>query len=252
MKKLFKGFIMALSMFTIIPTPYIEWDDDGAKNMMKFYPIIGGIVGVIWSMIYYLMSNLNISMVLKSTIIMMVPFIVTGMLHLDGFMDVCDAILSRRDREEKLRILKDSTIGAFAVISLLILFFLQFGSIHSIIEKSIPFYMLILIPIISRSIVAYFLLSRTTIKESTLGTYFKKGTNITDIAIMIISLILMAINSFMLLNYYGLVLVLSMILGVIWAVEKCKKEFGGISGDVAGFALVVGELIGILTLGIIL
>ena len=252
MKKLFKGFIMALSMFTIIPTPYIEWDDDGAKNMMKFYPIIGGIVGVIWSMIYYLMSNLNISMVLKSTIIMMVPFIVTGMLHLDGFMDVCDAILSRRDREEKLRILKDSTIGAFAVISLLILFFLQFGSIHSIIEKSIPFYMLILIPIISRSIVAYFLLSRTTIKESTLGTYFKKGTNITDIAIMIISLILMAIISFMLLNYYGLVLVLSMILGVIWAVEKCKKEFGGISGDVAGFALVVGELIGILTLGIIL
>ena len=252
MKKLFKGFIMALSMFTIIPTPYIEWDDDGAKNMMKFYPIIGGIVGVIWSMIYYLMSNLNISMVLKSTIIMMVPFIVTGMLHLDGFMDVCDAILSRRDREEKLRILKDSTIGAFAVISLLILFFLQFGSIHSIIEQSIPFYMLILIPIISRSIVAYFLLSRTTIKESTLGTYFKKGTNITDIAIMIISLILMAINSFMLLNYYGLVLVLSMILGVIWAVEKCKKEFGGISGDVAGFALVVGELIGILTLGIIL
>lgn len=252
MKKLFKGFIMALSMFTIIPTPYIEWDDDGAKNMMKFYPIIGGIVGVIWSMIYYLMSTLNVSMVLKSIVIMMVPFIVTGMLHLDGFMDVCDAILSRRDREEKLRILKDSTIGAFAVISLLILFFLQFGSIHSIIEKNIPFYMLIIIPIISRIIVAYFLLSRTTIKESTLGTYFKKGTNITDIAIMIVSLIVMVIISFVLLEYYGLVLVLSILLAVTWAVEKCKKEFGGISGDVAGFALVVGELIGILTLGIIL
>jgi adenosylcobinamide-GDP ribazoletransferase len=252
MKKLFKGFIMALSMFTIIPTPYIEWDDDGAKNMMKFYPIIGGIVGVIWSVIYYLINFLRVSIVLKSTIIMMVPFIVTGMLHLDGFMDVCDAILSRRDREEKLRILKDSTIGAFAVISLLILFFLQFGSIHSIIEKNISFYMLILIPIISRSIVAYFLLSRTTIKESTLGTYFKKGTNIADISIMIVSLILMTIISLMLLNYYGLILVLSIILGVTWAVEKCKKEFGGISGDVAGFALVVGELIGILTLGVIL
>lgn len=53
--------------------------------------------------------------------------IITGMLHLDGFMDVCDAILSRRSKEEKLRILKDSATGAFAVIPLVILFFLQFG-----------------------------------------------------------------------------------------------------------------------------
>ena len=47
---------MALSMFTILPTPYIKWDDDGVKNMMKFYPIIGLIVGSIWSIVYYLIS----------------------------------------------------------------------------------------------------------------------------------------------------------------------------------------------------
>ena len=243
---------MALSMFTVIPTPYIEWDDDGARNMMKFYPIIGLIVGIIWSIIYYLINILNISIILKSVVIMIVPFCVTGMLHLDGFMDVCDAILSRRDKEEKLRILKDSTIGAFSVISLLILFFLQFGGIYSVLEKNIPFYIIILIPIVSRSVVAYFLLSRATIKESTLGSYFKKGTNIHDKIIMIVSLLIMYIISFVLLNNYGILLVSLITLGIIWAVEKCKKEFGGISGDVAGFALVVGEVIGILTLGVIL
>ena len=174
------------------------------------------------------------------------------MLHLDGFMDVCDAILSRRDKEEKLRILKDSTIGAFAVVSLMILFFLQFGGIYSVLEKNIPFYIIILIPIVSRSVVAYFLLSRTTIKESTLGTYFKKGTNIQDKIIMIVSITVMIIISFILLRFYGIVLVLLIALGIGWAVEKCKKEFGGISGDVAGFALVVGEVIGILSLGIML
>lgn len=118
---------MALSMFTILPTPYVEWDDDGVKNMMKFYPLIGLIIGVLWSIIYYLASILNASIILKSSIITIVPFIITGMLHLDGFMDVCDAILSRRSKEEKLRILKDSATGAFAVIPLVILFFLQFG-----------------------------------------------------------------------------------------------------------------------------
>ena len=252
MKKLYKGFIMALSMFTIIPTPYVEWDDEGVKNMMKFYPIIGLIVGFIWSIAYYLIDFLNTSIVLKSSLIMIVPFIITGMLHLDGFMDVCDAILSRRDREEKLRILKDSTIGAFAVISLLILFFLQFGGIYSIVEKNIPFYILILIPIVSRSSVGYFLLSRQTIKESTLGTYFKKGTNIKDILIMVFSLILVTITAFFLLQIYGLILITLIVLGVTLVVEKCKKEFGGISGDVAGFALVVGEVTGTLVLGIIL
>lgn len=252
MKKLYKGFIMAVSMFTILPTPYVEWDDEGIKNMMKFYPVIGLIVGSIWSIVYYLMNFLNTSMVLKSAVIMSVPFIITGMLHLDGFMDVCDAILSRRDREEKLRILKDSTIGAFAVISLLILFFLQFGSIYSIEEKNIPYYILILIPVISRSTVAYFLLSKATIKESTLGTYFKKGTNVKDILIMVFSLIFAALVSVSLIRISGLILVFSMILGVTLAVEKCKKEFGGISGDVAGFALVIGEVTGILVLGIIL
>lgn len=252
MKKLYKGFIMAVSMFTILPTPYVEWDDEGVKNMMKFYPVIGLIVGSVWSIVYYLMNFLNTSIVLKSAVIMSVPFIITGMLHLDGFMDVCDAILSRRDREEKLRILKDSTIGAFAVISLLILFFLQFGAIYSIEEKNIPYYILILIPVISRSAVAYFLLSKATIKESTLGTYFKKGTNVKDILIMVFSLIFTALVSVSLIRISGLILVSSMIIGVTLAVEKCKKEFGGISGDVAGFALVIGEVTGILALGIIL
>lgn len=252
MKKLYKGFIMSLSMFTVLPTPYVEWDDEGVKNMMKFYPIIGLIVGCIWSIIYYFTDILNISIILKSAIIMIVPFIITGMLHLDGFMDVCDAILSRRDKEEKLRILKDSATGAFAVISLVILFFLQFGGIYSVVEKKIPFYILITIPIVSRSVVAYYLLSRTTIKESTLGTYFKKGTNINDKIIMIITLLIMLAVLFILLDVSGVLLVLLITLTIKWAVEKCKKEFGGISGDVAGFALVVGEVVGILTLGIVI
>jgi adenosylcobinamide-GDP ribazoletransferase len=251
MKKLYKGFIMALSMFTVLPTPYVEWDDDGVKNMMKFYPIIGLIIGCIWSIIYYLMCILNIPIILKSAIIMVVPFIITGMLHLDGFMDVCDAILSRREKEEKLRILKDSTTGAFAVISLTILFFLQFGGIYSILERKSSFYVFILIPIVSRSVVAYYLLSRTTIKESTLGTYFKKGTNIYDKFVMVLSLIIMIMVSIILLNIHGIVLILLMTLGIKWAVEKCKKEFGGISGDVAGFALVIGEIVGILALGML-
>lgn len=246
MKKYYKSFIMALSMFTIIPTPYIEWDDEGVKNMMKFYPLVGLIVGSIWSVIYYFITLFNCSLILKSAVVMMVPFIITGMLHLDGFMDVCDAILSRRDRTEKLRILKDSTIGAFAVVSLVMLFFMQFGAVHSIISKNMPAYVFMIIPVVSRAIVCFFLVSIVTIKESSLGTYFKKGTGLGDKVLMGIIFVLCTIISFAMFGYEGLLSILLIGIGVSSCVYKCIKEFGGISGDVSGFSLVVGELLGLI------
>lgn len=247
MKNLFKGFIMSLSMFTIIPVPYVNWDEDGAKNMMKCYPIIGAIVGFIWFISYKFINYFNISIVLKSALIMVIPFIITGMLHLDGFMDVCDAILSRRDRNEKLRILKDSTTGAFSVVSVIILFFIQFGAIHSFLEYNKSPYILIFLPIISRNIVAYFMVSTITIKESTLGTYFKKGTNIKDKIILIIELLLVYIFFSITLGYIGIVILPIVIIAISLCVKKCFKEFGGISGDVAGFSLVIGEVVGLLS-----
>lgn len=256
MKKIYKSFIMALSMFTIIPTPYIEWDNESSTNMMRFYPLIGLIVGGIWGIIYIILSIINIPIMIRSVVLMIIPFIISGMLHLDGFCDVCDAILSRREREDKLRILKDSRIGAFAVISLIILFFLQFSGVYSFLQKDTNLniniiLVLILIPIISRSLAGYFLLSKITIKESSLGAYFKKGTNKIDIRIMIISIILSTLFIFLKMGLKYVIISIFMIISVTLSVRKCIKEFGGVSGDVAGFALVVGELIGILILGII-
>lgn len=254
MRKIYNSFIMALSMFTIIPTPYIEWDDESSKNMMKFYPVIGLIVGAIWSLIYVILSIINCTIMIKTTVIMIVPFIITGMLHLDGYCDVCDAILSRREKEEKLRILKDSHIGAFAVISLIILFFLQFSGVYSFLEKNIDIRdiicLLILIPVISRSLAGYFLLSKITIKESSLGTYFKKGTNKVDIIIMIGVIILSTICIFINSGLKYSIIPLTMTAIVTVGVRKCIKEFGGGSGDVAGFALIIGEAAGLITLGI--
>ena len=48
MNKYFKSFLMAISMFTIIPLPRYEWDDEGGKNILKFYPLIGLIIGLIF------------------------------------------------------------------------------------------------------------------------------------------------------------------------------------------------------------
>ena len=157
MKKYYKGFLMAISMFTIIPLPRYEWDDEGGKNIMKFYPVIGLIVGVIWYLVLRVLSLLGASTMVIAAITLITPFLLTGMLHLDGYMDVCDALLSRRNKEEKLRILKDPHTGAFAVISVVMLFVVNFSAIYTVVDKNNSIIGLILIPIISRSLMGYLL-----------------------------------------------------------------------------------------------
>ncbi len=275
MKSFIKSFFMCLSMFTAIPCPYMEWDEKSSRNIMKFYPVIGTIVGLIYVCTYIILSIIKCPIALKSAVLIIYPFIITGMLHLDGYCDVCDAILSRRNKEEKLRILKDSKIGAFAVGALFILFFMEYGSMFSFIQnndisysviennfsiiillkillqKSSITWMFLLIPIVSRSIAGYFLLSRITIKESQLGSYFKKGTNFTDINIMIIWIVLAVIVSVCIFPAKYSVVFFVMILVAKFGINKCLKEFGGVSGDVAGFILVIAECSAFVTLALI-
>ena len=261
MKKYFKGFLMAISMFTVIPLPRYEWDDEGGKNIMKFYPAIGLIVGLIWYGVFRLLNLLGASIMVITAITLITPFILTGMLHLDGYMDVCDALLSRRDKQEKLRILKDPHTGAFAVISVVMLFVVNFSGVYTVISNSIKDNAinnintsavgLILIPIISRSLMGYLLLSKESMKGSSLGAFFKQGTGKVDRFILLSSLIISSIISIFIFKIYGVIMSLAMILVSTFLVNSAAKEFDGMSGDSAGYGLVIAETIGVLILSFI-
>ena len=252
---------MAISMFTVIPLPRYEWDDEGGKNIMKFYPAIGLIVGIIWYGVFRLLNLLGASIMVTTAITLITPFILTGMLHLDGYMDVCDALLSRRDKEEKLRILKDPHTGAFAVISVVMLFVVNFSALYTVINNSInnnssinikiSAIGLILIPIISRSLMGYLLLSKESMKGSSLGAFFKQGTGKVDKLILLTCLIISSIVAIVILGIYGLIMSLAMILISTFLVNNATKEFDGMSGDSAGYGLVIAETIGLLILSFI-
>lgn len=250
MKNLINGFIMALSMFTILPVPYKAWKDDAVRHMMKLYPLVGIFVGLINYVVFRLTEYFDFSTILISAITMVIPFVITGMLHLDGFMDVSDALLSRRDKQEKVRILKDPNTGAFSVISLGIIFIIDFAATYTLVENRSNIIGIIIIPIISRSLMGLMLLKKESMKESSLGSYFKKGTGKVDILILYIFLII-ASGLFMLLGIKFILVPLGMIIIAILSVEKSIRELGGMSGDIAGYGLVLSEVLGILILSII-
>ena len=96
------GMLMSWGMFTVIPCPYRGWKEEARGHMLVCLPIVGAIIGAIWFGVFAITGFLPIY--LRAVLITIVPWFLTGFMHLDGFMDVCDAVMSRRDLETRQKI----------------------------------------------------------------------------------------------------------------------------------------------------
>ena len=112
---------MAWGMFLAIPCPFPRWREEARVQMSACLPLIGGMLGGLWALLAWGLVRLSCPPAVTALLLAAFPWLCSGFIHLDGFMDVCDAVLSRRDLEQRQRILKDSHCGAFAVICVCLL-----------------------------------------------------------------------------------------------------------------------------------
>ena len=119
MKTYLHAFTMCQSMFCSIPAPQI-WDEKAKDKMLLFLPVVGLEIGAIWALLAWACRLLNLPALVTGLILCAYPYIVTGFIHLDGYMDVTDAVKSWRDLERRREILKDSHVGSFAVIGIVL------------------------------------------------------------------------------------------------------------------------------------
>lgn len=251
MKKLFKGFMMSFGMFCAIPIPYKKWDEQCVRLMLPTFPFVGVIIGALWFGLTSLLNWRDAPLMLKTACVFLFPYIVTGFIHLDGFMDTQDAMMSRKPREDKIRILKDPHTGAFGVISLVCLFFLSFSGTYSMLETKTNFQLLFLVPILSRCLSALALMNIRTLASSGYGTMFKKETNLAHTVFVIVIAALTLVAGFLTGGWTGLFVLLSVIIGAVVAFAITVKDLGGISGDLCGHALTVSELCGLIALAVL-
>ena len=114
--KLLRTIAVTFALYSRIPMPHFEWRDEDMKYSMSVFPWVGAVIGLAYWAVFYLGVVLGLPMVAVCMLMTAVPLILTGGFHVDGFMDVSDALSSFKTREQKLEILKDPHIGAFAVI----------------------------------------------------------------------------------------------------------------------------------------
>ena len=148
MKTYLRAFAMCQSMFCSIPAPQV-WDDKAKDKMLLFLPVVGLEIGAIWAVLTWVCIFLNLPALVTGLILCAYPYIVTGFIHLDGYMDVTDAVKSWRDLERRREILKDSHVGSFAVIGIVLLMIAQFAFFASA-PGDADFLILIFVPAVSR------------------------------------------------------------------------------------------------------
>ena len=86
--------MMSWGMFLAIPCPCRIWDEKARPHMVACLPLTGGVVGLVWAAMAWLLQRLGCPAPLRAVLLAAAPWLVTGFLHLDGYMDVCDALLS--------------------------------------------------------------------------------------------------------------------------------------------------------------
>jgi len=242
---------MALGMFCAIPLPFHLWDKKLTAIMVVSFPLVGVVIGAIWWAAALLLTSFNFPLMLGAAILTVTPFFIAGFIHLDGYMDTSDARLSYRPLEDRLRILKDPNVGAFAVVMLVILILTQFAAVYTILESGRFLALLVTICVISRccSSLSIFILRHLSISNysAMLGQNIGTGNRIFVILILLVTIAL----SYLYAGFFGLIVSAAVVLGYGMAIRIVYKDFKGISGDLLGYALVIAEVCGLIALALL-
>ncbi|MEZ4509775.1 MAG: adenosylcobinamide-GDP ribazoletransferase [Eubacteriales bacterium] len=238
-----KSLCIAIGTYSIFPVPQFEWKESNLKYSICFLPVVGLLIGAALFAWAWVSNALLFNRTLFAAVAAVIPLLLTGGIHMDGFMDTTDALSSHRDREQKLTILKDPHIGAFAVIYFGIYLMLSFGLYHALFQPD-----LLLVVSIG------FLLSRslTVVSVVTLPRARKEGMLHTMTAqappkrvLLALSLVaLLAAGAMIWVNRAsgGTAVAFALITLIAY---RCmvKKQFSGVTGDTSGFFLQLSELI---------
>ena len=217
---------------------------------LVFFPWVGLVIGGLEYLLLQVLTGAELPLLFRAACAGVIPLLVTGGFHVDGFMDVQDALRSYKPKEEKLAILKDPHVGAFSIISLLtyVLLFggavsllLTYGGAREILLFSLCF------PV-SRAIAALLMLKlRKARPDGMLQRETRDAGNVTTILLAAELLILLCcmlciepLETLMLLGAASLF--------VFYYRWKMYKEFGGVTGDTTGYFITVSELLGLMAI----
>lgn len=222
--------------------------DEEFHESIVYFPLVGFVIGLI----SFIIGSLSIQIFepfITSIIIVAGEVILTGGLHIDGLGDTFDAIYSNRDKERMLEIMKDSRLGTNSLLAILFLVLIKIGLLNSAINSNLMC-LIIFMPMISRLGVIVMLYKTVTPRKVGMGNIFigkaTKGMFIT--AILYTVVILVVISKFVFLSTTSNIIKLLLSIMAVMLFDylfknHIYKKIDGVTGDILGCTIELGELI---------
>lgn len=246
MKKMWNSFKIAFSMYSRLPVPDCDWTEENMSHALIFFPWIGGVIGIATYGIFWLKewcaaAGAGVNELTFTVLMVAVPVWITGGIHLDGFMDTQDALSSCQTKERRLEILKDPHAGAFAILSCVVYFLCYTGIYASLTKRSAG--VIGLGFLLSRSLSGLSVVSFPQARGSGLAASFAQNAAKGTVKAVLCCYAAVLGGAMVFVGRgSGLAAVIAAGAVFIRYYRMSMKDFGGITGDLAGYFLQMCEI----------
>lgn len=246
---MFKSLVAAFSTYSKIPMPHMDWDEKNMRYSMCWFPVVGVVIGAASIFCGYILQVYAVSEILTSVVLTAIPLVITGGIHMDGFLDTIDAKSAYRSAEERLKILKDPHIGAFAVIFGMLYLLLSCGLFSEMTFGQIGF--VAVGYVYSRILSGLSVVIFDNAKKDGMLTAVK-GASDKKVKWILLAELMFCVAAWLIVGaalcgglgvIYSTACMVAGLLSFCYYRHMAYKWFGGVTGDLAGYFLQVCELV---------
>lgn len=238
----FSSIWIAISTYSILPAPRVEWTSENMRTAICFLPVLGAFIGGALLLWQWLCLALEVETALFAAVAAMLPLLLTGGIHMDGFMDTADALSSHQSRERKLEIMKDSHAGAFAVMGCASYLLLSFG-LYWVLYRGTALWAVAIGFILSRALCVLSALFLPNARSGgMLCAFTEHAKNRCAVAAMLVLVLSCAGAMIFFALWPGLCGAAAAAAAFFVYLRMAKKQFGGATGDTSGFFILLCEL----------
>ena len=242
-----RSLLGLLTFSTILPINVFTSIEYMTK-LTWMWPFLHLFIGVLAAVCGYVSLNfLHLNSFFTATIVYAFLMLITGYNHLDGVMDMADGVMVHGEPEKKIRVMKDSSVGAGGVATLFLVASLTIAGIYNILDYNFIAGIIICEMTAKTSLITTALLSKPLVPG--IGSYFIKETNPAN---YFLSTFIVACIAYLLGGLTGIAGVLGAIVaGLIIAIIS-RRNFVFANGDVLGMSNELGRLFALLFMAIAL
>ena len=241
--------LIALSLLTRIPVNLDHQDvDERAKQATWAYPLVGALIGAFAAFIANIANFFGLPFSICAILSLITMAIITGGMHEDGLSDAADGLWGGKNKDSILTIMKDSRIGSFGAIALILVIIGRYASINDLIKIEALFWPLVAAGAVSRVPMVGAMVFMQHARSDGLSVSVGKPPQFSLIVAAVIGTLACLVS----VGILGLLVVLCACLGAFPIFFMAYKKIGGQTGDILGASQQAAELMALASLAGIL